>query len=141
MEKRRLWSPPEIKAVLLSSFKKLQPTLNYFWFHFFFFVIVSLFLGVLFWSIETDLNFMDALFLATSTFCNVGLVTVDFSEASLTTQILVYIFLHFGGFILISVIPLLVRIASVMKHPSRPTPYPRKPYIRGLLLLAGFIIR
>lgn len=84
---------------------------NYYRLHFLYFFFASLLGGCFIYISEAkrNLRFIDAYFTSVSAMCVTGLSTVDFSQFSITGQIVTFIMILLGSSVLTSVVPQLVR--------------------------------
>lgn len=86
------------------------PKANFFWFHLGYFIFMGLLGGLILWGLEDNLSYLDGLFVATSAVCVTGLSSVDFSTFSTNGQVLVLVWIFSGGLVMISLVPLLLRL-------------------------------
>ena len=86
------------------------PKANFFWFHLGYFIFMGLLGGLILWGLEDNLSYLDGLFVATSAVCVTGLSSADFSTFSTNGQVLVLVWIFSGGLVMISLIPVLIRL-------------------------------
>lgn len=96
---------------LLSIFSRegIAKYFSYFIVHFSAFVLMNLVGGIAIYLIEDNASFIDALFTANSAVCVTGLITLDTGALKLGSQITVFLLIFFGGNILWSTVPVLLR--------------------------------
>jgi hypothetical protein len=105
--------------VFISFFlSPLRPRLNFFWLHLLYFVTMAIVGSIVLWNIEDSvrLPYIDALFMATSAVSDTGLTSFDFTLFSLAGKIFILIWIQLGGLILVSIVPILVRLAVSHYH-------------------------
>eukprot|EP01116_Phalansterium_solitarium_P017986 TRINITY_DN4591_c0_g1_i1.p1 TRINITY_DN4591_c0_g1~~TRINITY_DN4591_c0_g1_i1.p1 ORF type:complete len:790 (+),score=192.60 TRINITY_DN4591_c0_g1_i1:134-2503(+) len=83
--------------------------LNYYPLHLLYFAVCCLIGGAIIFGIEGNVTYIDALFMSTSAMCITGLATLDVSTFRLGSQIVLFFLMFFGGQVLMSIIPMLVR--------------------------------
>lgn len=91
----------------------LLPTPNYFWFHICYIAFMVLLGGIILWSQE-QISYLDAIFISTSALSQTGLSSVDFSQFSRSSQVMVMLWVVFGGVIMTSTIPITVRLILLL---------------------------
>jgi Trk-type K+ transport system membrane component len=64
--------------------------------------------------IRKPVNYLDGLFVAASALCQTGLSSVDFSLFSLSTQVMVMLWIIFGGLIVLSTVPIMLRLGILL---------------------------
>ena len=88
----------------------LIPKANYFWGHLIYIIFMSLLGGLILWGLEDGIWYLDSLFVAASAVCVTGLSTVDFSVFSVSGQVLVLVWIQFGGLIMLSMAAPIARL-------------------------------
>ncbi|KAH6950465.1 hypothetical protein HG530_012966 [Fusarium avenaceum] len=84
---------------------KLIPPINFITIHYAYFIFGSLFFSVIFWGSSEpsrSIPYIDCLFLVVSSFCDVGLNTVNLSEITTWQQVLLYILFIIGSALWVS---------------------------------------
>ncbi|KAM0418678.1 hypothetical protein ACHAPT_012375 [Fusarium lateritium] len=95
---------PRLEAVV-SQVQRVIPPINYITLHYAYFIFGSLFFSVIFWGSSEpsrSVRFIDALFLVVSSFCDVGLNTVNLSEITTWQQVLLYLLFILGSALWVS---------------------------------------
>ncbi|SPJ70951.1 related to TRK1 - Potassium transporter I [Fusarium torulosum] len=84
---------------------KLIPPINFITLHYAYFIFGSLLFSVIFWGSSEpshSIPYIDCLFLVVSSFCDVGLNTVNLSEITTWQQVLLYILFIIGSALWVS---------------------------------------
>ncbi|KAF5000096.1 hypothetical protein FGRMN_2030 [Fusarium graminum] len=95
---------PCLNAVATFVWKWIPP-INFITIHYAYFIFGSLFFSVIFWGSSEpshSIPYIDCLFLVVSSFCDVGLNTVNLSEISTWQQVLLYILFIIGSALWVS---------------------------------------
>lgn len=98
--KELLEEHPRLEAV-----SRFIPPINYITIHYAYFIFGSLFFSVIFWGSSEpsrSIRYIDALFLVVSSFCDVGLNTVNLSEITTWQQVLLYLLFILGSALWVS---------------------------------------
>ncbi|KAJ4327942.1 hypothetical protein N0V84_001617 [Fusarium piperis] len=95
---------PRLESVV-SQVNRVIPPINFITIHYAYFVFGSLFFSVIFWGSSEpsrSVRYIDALFLVVSSFCDVGLNTVNLSEITTWQQVLLYLLFILGSALWVS---------------------------------------
>ncbi|KAI8724730.1 Potassium transport protein [Fusarium sp. LHS14.1] len=95
---------PKLETVV-SQASRFIPPINYITIHYAYFIFGSLFFSVIFWGSSEpsrSVRYIDALFLVVSSFCDVGLNTVNLSEVTTWQQVLLYLLFILGSALWVS---------------------------------------